>query len=153
MHTYVEAATRRSFYAANTGLSCAINHCHPRSREKVRGGRAGRKLGHGEKQKNEERWRRRRRRTAWAVFRLLYRCRFEREMLHCRSDGTRAYFRSTRYTAGICRAFVGETKKKDRKCSTSSELTFRIVLQRQLTFCDRKLGSSRRFIEQLNLQL
>lgn len=33
-------------------------------------------------------------------------------MLHCRSDGTRAYFQSTRYTAGICRAFVGETKKR-----------------------------------------
>lgn len=54
---YVEAATCRSLYAANTGHPCAINHCHPRgpAREKVRESRAGRKLGREEKQKNEGR--------------------------------------------------------------------------------------------------
>jgi len=146
MHTYVEAATRRSFYAANTGLSCAINHCHPRSREKVRGGRAGRKLGRRkakERRKVEEAKEEAGLSGVSTLVPLSFRTR-DASLSLGRDSGVFSIDSIHRgHLSGIRRG----NKKKDRKCSTSSELTFRIVLQRQLTFCDRKLGSSRRFIE------
>lgn len=128
---YVEAATRRSLYVANTGVHPrAINHCHPRgpAREKVRGSRVGRKLAREEKQKNEER--RRGREAAAARLECVSNpvplsLRARDASLSVERDSGVFSRRSTRYTVGICR-FV--EKKRDRNYVVVVQVDFRLTL-------------------------